>query len=101
MIVFRTLRRLENRSSAILLTYGVVFAQLKIPHPQRQVDYIWSIIMLLSAIFASIVFSGSIYAILVNVKYEPEIDTFEQLIATDLLIYSSADFNENYYKFQK
>lgn len=91
----------DGIATAVLLTYGAFFTQLKVPHPQRSADYIWTICILMCAIFASIVLSGSIYGILVHIKYEPEIDTFQQLLATDLLIYTYAEGEDTFYVFEK
>lgn len=96
----RAVLRVETVPGAILQTYGAAFGQLRMPHPQsRPAAYVWTSMMLLTAIITSTLLSGSIYAILVNVKYEPEIDTFAQLLATDLLIYSNDRNNDDFYEF--
>lgn len=101
MMVVRMLCHRDDVGAAIQLTFGAFFAQINLPYPQSPANYIWTITTLMCAIFASIVLSGSIYAIIVNVKYEPEIDTFEQLLRSNLLIYAISEGADGYYEFKE
>lgn len=101
LMLSRSLRRLEPFGAAVLLTFGAFFAQLKVPTPKRISDHIWTVCILIAAVFTTIILSGSMFELLVNIKYAPEIDTFEHLIASDLVIYAKKTGLDDSYVFKQ
>lgn len=101
LLVYRALRRLEPLGVAAMLTFGAFLAQLNVPAARRASDAMWTLSVLLSAIFAAIIMSGTMFESLVNVKYVPEIDTFEQLIASGLGIYAKNTGLDDHYVFSR
>lgn len=101
LMLFRLQRRLEPVSDAVLLTFGALLAQLNVPKPRRCSDYIWTVCTLLGAIFATIVLSGTIFGIMMHIKYAPEIDTFHQLIESNLVICGKHVGLDDYYMFEE
>lgn len=101
LVTLRIICRLESADKAIVLTFGVFCSQIRVPHSQCTSDRIWTACMLICSLLVTIILSQTIFEILIKDKYEPEIDTFQQLIVSNLKIYVKEPTVEDFYVFQK
>lgn len=72
--------------SEFVVTLGIFLAQKFIRSPKSISEFIWISGLLMFAIIALVILSSILYQSLVVNRYEPEIDTVEQLADTDLNI---------------
>lgn len=72
--------------SEFLVTLGIFLAQHFIQSPKSKREYSWILGVLIFAFISIVLLSSILYQSLVVNRYEPEIDTLEQLANSDLNI---------------
>lgn len=78
--------RIYGWFSEFMVTLGIFLAQKFIRSPTSKSEFIWISGLLVFAIIAVVVLSSILYQGLVVSRFEPEIDTIEQLADTNLKI---------------
>lgn len=78
---------ISNWFPELLITFGICLAQRNIKSPKSSHEFCWIVSVLLFAFAAVAMLSTILYQSLVLNQYLPEIDTIEQLAASDLNIF--------------
>lgn len=90
MMLLRIVQRQEPWPDAILCTIGMFFAQQFRRENRTVTESLWSGWMLAFVFYSTTLMSSTLYQIIVMTSYEPEIDTFAQLKASNIPIIASA-----------
>lgn len=72
--------------SEYFITWSIILQQNFIRKPKLMVEKIWIILILLFSIITTVLLSGTIYKTLVVPQFLPNIDTLDELMASNLSI---------------